>query len=88
MKEVFLFIKWKWSKWETWQKWWIVAMFFLGAGIPLEGQARWAVWTFPFFVFFFYTFKWWFWDTVKSSWNDYKKEKSELFDTIKNSDVK
>jgi hypothetical protein len=37
-------------------------------------------------MLFLWTSKWWIWDQLKASWDAYKKEKQELFATIKNSD--
>jgi hypothetical protein len=37
----------------------------------------------PVAMFFVSTFKWWMFDPMMESWRKYKKEKQNLFDTIK-----
>lgn len=85
MKEVVSFLKWKWNKFETWQKWYIVLAFTFGAGIGAPKPYGNYVVAIPIIAFFFWTGKWWIWDPMVASWQVYKKEKEQLFDTIKDS---
>lgn len=83
MKEFWLFAKWQWAKWETWQKLWILGMFFLGAGSSAEPPVSMYLLAVPMAIFGGYMAKWFFWDGPRSAWQSYKKEKAELFQTIK-----
>jgi Sec-independent protein secretion pathway component TatC len=86
MKEVVDFIVWQWNKWQTWQKWYIAGAFMLGAGVAAPSPYDKILFTIPMIMLFLWTSKWWIWDQLKASWDAYKKEKQELFATIKNSD--
>ncbi len=83
MKEIWLFVKWQWNRWEFWQKCYIVGAFFFGMGLGLPNPYRTYVMIIPVVMLLVSFGKWWIWDQLIESWNRYKKEKSELFDTIK-----
>ena len=85
MKEVLNFVVWKWRKWEFWQKCYIVGAFFFGLGIGLPEPVRNYFFAVPITMVLVFTGKWFMWDQVKDSWLAYKKEKEELFETIKDS---
>ena len=86
--KIWSFIKWRWQKWERWQRVWVVAFFFLGAGVGAKQPAQTVLLAIPVGIFFFYLGKWWIWDPVKESYQEYQKEQQGLFDTIKHSDSK
>ncbi len=86
MREFFGWMRWVWNKQETWQKWWIVAMFCLGAGWNLSGTAQMVVWGISCAIFAFYITKWAVWDAFKGSWAKYREHRNELLTTIKTSD--
>ena len=81
-------LRWQWRKWETWQKVWMVGFFFFGAGVNAEQPFKTVLWAIPAGIFFFYLGKWWIWEPIKESYENYQKERQGLFDTIKNSHEK
>jgi hypothetical protein len=83
MKEILLFIKWQWNKWEFWQKCFMFGAFFFGMGLGLPKPYQTYVLAVPLVIFFMSTFKWFVWDGVVNAWKSYKKEKSEMFSVIK-----
>lgn len=86
MKEIFKFLKWQWRKFELWQKTFIFASFVGGASIGAPPEIQFYMLLFPMIVIFGFFTKWIIWDRTVESWNEYKKERDGLFDTIKNSD--
>lgn len=82
MKEALNFIRWQWLKFEFWQKMFIFAMILQIFGYSVENQYVVFV---GISIVFFYLTKWFIWDRAVESWKNYKKEKEELFDTIKDS---
>lgn len=88
IKEFFGWLSWVWRNWETWQKLWVVALFFIGMSLGLEGTARNVVIIIPITIFGYFMFKWAVVDTFKSSWTKYREHRNELLTTIKNSDAK
>lgn len=83
MKEVILFIKWQWKRWELWQRCYIVGAFFFGVGLGLPSPYRNYVMVVPVVMLFLAIAKWFMIDPIRSSWEKYKKEKSGLFEVIK-----
>jgi len=90
MKEVWLFLKWKWAKFTFADKCWFGGAFLVGSG-------TYEMWTHPqdpiplrvlvgFGLWFTVLTKWFIVDQIKDQWLKYKKEKSELFNTIKESE--
>lgn len=88
MKEIFKFVYWRWSKFETWQKMFVFSMFLQGIALPLDRPWDFYVSGLGMLIILFYFAKWVIWDGVKKSWSDYKQHRNELFTTIKNSDPK
>ena len=85
MKEVWHFLKWHWNKWSWEQRIYMLGAGFFGAGLvewvetgqpPLATRIAFTIWCSLFI-------KWFFWDMTKASWQEYKKEKAELFTVIK-----
>jgi hypothetical protein len=87
MKEVVDFILWQWNKWEFWQKCFVVGAFFFGLGLGLPEPYGHYVLALPVTAWFVAVGKWWIWNPLKDNWAAYKKEKRELFSTIKESDL-
>jgi len=83
MKELINFIKWQWGKWEFWQKSFIFSSVFFGAGITADAPYSTYLFMIPTGVMFFWMTKWFVWDGAKTAWLNYKKEKANLFNTIK-----
>jgi hypothetical protein len=85
MKKVFNFIAWKYRQYDIWQKLWFFSCFWLGAYITAEkGSTHEQVYQYLFIgslaVVFF---KWFIWDMVKSSWDDYNKEQEKIVDILR-----
>ncbi len=85
-KEVIGFIQWQWSKFEFWQRCFIFSSAFFGAALVAEQPYSFYLSLVPMVVIFSFMSKWLIWDGTKSAWNKYRKEKTELFQTIKESE--
>jgi hypothetical protein len=83
MKEVLLFVKWQWRRWELWQKMFITGVFMLAVSWTLPEVYFIYVMNTAIVLVLAWTFKWAVWDNLVSSWNEYKNEKKKLFDVIK-----
>lgn len=83
MKELILFLKWQWNKWEFWQKCFVVSSAFFGAGLSAQPPYSTYLFMVPSAVVFVFMTKWMVWDGAKNAWQSYKKEKAELFQVIK-----
>lgn len=84
--KLFQFVKWQWNKWKTWQKFFMAGAFIVGVGVGApEPYDVWLV-TIGCVLIYGWAFKWMVWDTFKSSYNQFLKERQGLLDTIKNSD--
>lgn len=88
MKEIFKFVRWQWHKFEFWQKMFIFATIVQAIGIFIPGWLGLGLMAAGFGIVFFYLLKWAVWERTIESWNKYKQEKTNLFDTIKISDQK
>ncbi len=86
MKELINFIKWQWSKWEFWQKSFIISSAFFGAGVTASAPYSIYLFMVPASVMLFWMTKWLVWDGARTAWLNYKKEKANLFNSIKDSD--
>lgn len=86
MKELIRFVSWRWRKFETWQKYYIVGFHFFIAGVLSPSPWRYILLSVPATIIITLFFKWWIWDQIQNSWQEYKKEKQSLFETIKTSD--
>jgi hypothetical protein len=83
MKELINFIKWQWGKWEFWQKSFIFGSAFFGAGVTAEAPYSIYLFMIPSGIVIFWMTKWLVWDGTRTAWLSYKKEKANLFNTIK-----
>ena len=85
MQKIFGFIAWKWRQYDIWQKLWWFACFWLGGwisadkGSAYEQVAQSLFFTSMAIVFF----KWFVWDMIKHSWNEYNKEQEEIVRIMK-----
>ena len=86
MREIVKFLQWQWRRFELWQKLFILCAFLMGAGIAAEGLAQQILFGTAAVVYLGYIFKWAVWDGVRSSWQQYKQHRNQLFTTIKDSD--
>lgn len=83
MKEIVNFIRWQWQRWQLWQKGYILGAAMLGAGVVAPEPYSFYLFAVPAIMLVVWTGKWWVWDSLKDSWTSYKKEKKQLFDTIR-----
>jgi hypothetical protein len=83
MKDFLLFVKWKYSKLEGWQKIYILNFFVMGFTAFRTDPVSTAIFYFTIFLPFAFMCKWFLIDTTISSWHKFKREKAELFTTIK-----
>lgn len=83
MKDVWLFIKWQYSKLEFWQKIYIVNFFLMGFTAFRTDDISKTIFYCTVLLPFVYMVKWFVIDTTIESWKRFKKNKSELFETIK-----
>lgn len=88
MKDIFNFLRWQWRKWESWQKMYMLSAFTIGVGLASEQPYKFYIILTGFGIMFGYAVKWFMWDRIIESYQEYKKEKSQLFETIKTSDQK
>ena len=85
MKKVLNFIVWKWRQYDTWQKLWWFAAFWLGGYISAEKGSTYEQVCMYLFVAFLgiVFFKWFVWDTIKNSWEDYNKEQERIVEIMR-----
>jgi hypothetical protein len=86
MKDIWGFFQWQWAKFDTWQRFYIASAGLFGAGIVADGPISYVLIGLPTAIVVLSTLKWFLWDSLVRSWKDYKKEKSQLLDIIKESD--
>lgn len=84
--KILSFIKWQWNKWAFWQKCFIVGSSFAGAALTAPEPYITYLATIPIAIIFGFTFKWYVWDGVITSYKEFKQEQQDLFTKIKNSD--
>lgn len=83
MKEFWLFIKWQYNKLELWQKIFLVNMFIMGFTAFRSDEVSQTIFYITLMVPFVAMIKWFVIDQMIESWQRFKKEKSELFNTIR-----
>lgn len=88
MKNFFNFITWGWKKLEVWQKLYVFAMILQIVGWISPNPYSIVFISIGLGIILSTMIKWFIWDSIKTSWKNYNKEKSQLFDTIKQSDLK
>lgn len=84
MNDVWLFVKWQYSKLEFWQKVYLVNFFVMGFTALRTDETSKTIFMLTIAVPFLFMVKWFVIDQIISSWQKFKKEKSELFETIRN----
>ena len=83
MKDFLLFVKWQYAKLEFWQKVFIVSSFVMGfTAFRTDELSRVLFWT-SLMIPVVYMFKWFVIDSMIENWKRFKKEKANLFNTIK-----
>lgn len=86
MKNVIQFLRWQWNKWESWQKVFIIATVVGIVGMTMPDPYGTVLISAQLITVLGYFFKWAIWDSIKKSYAQYQKERSELFEKIKSSD--
>jgi len=86
IKDVMTFIQWQWNKFEFWQKCFIFSSSFFGAAVVSEPPYVFYFMLVPIVVVFGFMTKWFVIDPIKTSWNKFQTEKTQLFTTIKESE--
>lgn len=81
--EILRWIRWQWRQWEVWQKVFILAMICMVMSATLTSPLDLYFLGFGLIIVFGFTFKWFVYDVVKGSYNKYKRQRDELFNTIK-----
>ena len=82
------YAKWQWNKFELWQKLFILAMLLQATGYTLGNPYGIYLIAGGISIVIFYITKWFLVDVAIQSWNKFRQEENNLFDTIKNSDKK
>lgn len=81
--EILRWIRWQWRQWEVWQKAFILAMFLMGMSVTATSPLDLYFALAGIIILFGFTFKWFVIDALKASYNKYKRQRDELFNTIK-----
>ena len=81
--EILRWIRWQWRQWEFWQKCFIAAMFCMGVSAGSSKPYDLYFAAVGVIIFFSFTFKWCIVDPAIKSYKEYKRQRDELFDTIK-----
>ena len=83
--QFFRFLKWQWSKWIFWQKMFLasitVQILSVFMSSPYDDIFRFT----GIGVVFAFAVKWLIIDNIVKSWNTYKEERQDMFNTIKDS---
>lgn len=83
MSDFWLFVKWQYAKLEFWQKVFLVNFFLMGFTAFRTDEISQTIFYSTMMVPFLYMIKWFIIDQTIESYRRFKKEKSELFNTIR-----
>ena len=83
MKDLLGYISWVWRNWEWWQRSFIVGMILNGASVFASKPYDIILGITGFGIIMFWLGKWWIVDVLMESYKKYKKQREELFNTIK-----
>lgn len=82
--EIIRFLQWQWRQFELWQKCYFVALFCLGFGLATDNPVhKEYMLTLGASIIGLLLFKWIFIDQTKKSYNEYKRQRDNLFNEIK-----
>jgi len=86
--KIWAFIKWHYRRLEVWQKIWLFGTMAFGWAWASPDHSTEQFVAFMIFVTCIggLLAKWWFWDSIRSSYKKFQEEQQGLFDTIKNSE--
>ena len=84
MKKIWNFLVWKYKQYDSWQKLWWLGCFFMGGYIGADKDSLHStVWLYMAMVSFAVTFfKWFVYDMIRESWNDYQDEQKKIIDIL------
>lgn len=83
--QFFRFIKWQWSKWVFWQKMFLASIIVQLASTFMPDPYN-DIFRFTGIVVVLgFAVKWFIWDSIVNSWNNYKQERQNMFNDIKDS---
>jgi hypothetical protein len=77
LKDVYNFVVWQWSKWKPWQKVYVIAMTSVIIGFLLPGIIGALLLVLGLTSLLSWLFKWAVWDSITTSYNEFKKEKED-----------
>ena len=83
MKDVWLFLKWQYSKLEFWQKVYLVNFFLMGFTAFRTDEVSRVIFYITLIVPLAFMVKWFVIDSIRASWRKFKSDKANLFNTIK-----
>lgn len=81
MKDVFNFIAWQWNRWSSWQRVYIISMFLIAVGCAIPGLLGALILAVGLIPLLSWMFKFLVWDSITSSYSEYKKEKNASSNT-------
>lgn len=83
MKDILSFLKWRWRKYSISEKFYLLGCMFFGLALgDLDGEYSRLFLLTGIAIWALAMSKWLVWDSTKSSWEAYKKERRDLFDKI------
>jgi len=77
------FLQWQWRQFDAWQKWWMVGMFFFGAGVGASDPYQRYLLAIPFLIITLSLLKWILWDGIKHQWAQFNQEQQKIVDIMK-----
>jgi len=86
--EVFRFLKWHWDKWSFSHRVYMLGAFCVGCGLPdaVKGSGPNIMMMIGFALWVSIMLKWFVWDSLRDSWDNYRKDRNSLLTAIKDSD--
>ena len=81
--EILRYITWVWRNWEAWQKSFVVATILCLSSVLMPAEYKMYSVAAGMSIVWVWLFKWWFVDSFKKSYEEYKKQRDDLFNTIK-----
>lgn len=83
MKKILYFIQWQWRRLETWQRFWLLAMFLIGAGFGSNGLYSMYLLGAGSVIILGFMLKWAVYDGIKNSWAKYNEEQDQIVNILK-----
>ena len=83
MKKIWNFVQWQWRQFETWQKFWMLAMFFIGAGTGASDPYKVYLLAAGLGIILVFMLKWAVWDGTRNAWARYNEEQQKIVDIMR-----